>query len=170
MTATADAPVPTTVLRIPGKFEFHDGFLEEPSLTDQGVRLIHKHDDLHWLDGFTVRFLWKEKGGQSSGQLRLGKCILTSGLARFFGACDYVIWIAADHVRRTEMSHEQIEALLYHELLHCEMVTDDDSDEVRAGVRGHDVETFYAEVAKYGLWRPSLSQMQQVMQFGGDAS
>lgn len=150
-------------IALPGKYAFINGLIATEGLTALGQRLIREHASLQWLDGFTVRFLWKEKGGQKGGMATLGKCVLLSGLARYFGEADYVIWVAADHARNWELDDGQLEALCYHELLHCELITDDNSDEVRAGVRGHDAEVFFEEIAKYGLWRESLTRLRQAV-------
>lgn len=158
MTAPAQSAI-----AFPGKYAFINGFTATDDLTTLGHNLIREHASLQWLDGFTVKFLWKEKGGQKGGLATLGKCVLLSGLARHFGESDYVIWIAADHARAWELDDGQLEALLYHELLHCELITDENSDEVRAGVRGHDAEVFFDEIAKYGLWRESLTRLRQAV-------
>lgn len=157
---------PLNRIHIPGKFEMEDsdtGFVESDDLAELGSELIQKHDDLGWLHAYQVRYLWKGSGGKKGGMPVLGKCVLLSGLTEHFGGCDYVIWLGADHVRQLEMTDGQIEALLFHELSHCACSVDDDG-EVKLRTKNHDMEIFFAEVERYGLWRDSLQRAKSVFQ------
>lgn len=127
-------------------------FLEAPALAERAERLIDEYPELQFLGGEPIAYLWKRKGGASAGRSTLGKCVLSSGLMRYFSNTAWVIWIAADHVREMEFSDDQIEALVYHELLHCTLRGEDD----RPAVRGHDFEAFRSEIRRYGTWKLDL--------------
>lgn len=53
-----------------------------------------------------------------------------------------------DHSRR---------ALVFHELMHCEMVWSDEDDDYIAKIRGHDAELFVAELKHFGPWKWDLA-------------
>lgn len=99
---------------------------------------------------------WKEKGGESNGKATLGKCVKLSGHARHFAGADYLVWVAADHVRVSAFSARQLEALLWHELEHVLVEYDEKTGDPAYKVVGHDCEMFRSEVERYGLWRFDL--------------
>jgi hypothetical protein len=103
-----------------------------------------------------LSILWKRAGGKSRGQIRMGQCSKTSGRARFWGESEFVIWLAADHLRRSPS--EKIANVLFHELLHI----GSDPDTGDAKIVGHDLEFFFAEVSERGLWRPEMEQAHEV--------
>lgn len=124
------------------------------------AHLIQKHRELNWLSEWRVKVLWKAEGGMSRGKVTLGRCTMASSLLKYFADCDWIIWLSADHCLELEMTDHQVEALLYHELLHCRL-SGRDGD--RPGIRGHDAELFFGEVNRYGLWEEGLESLAKVM-------
>lgn len=127
-----------------------------------------------YLIGADITYLWKRKGGAKNNRDSWGQCSKPSGLTSYFaGAPDYVIWIAADHVRDAIanglIDERGIEALVFHELSHTHW----DRDAGKYVVVGHDFEGFNREVTEYGAWRPDLSRLHKTMKqmplFGGAA-
>lgn len=99
-----------------------------------------------------VRYLWKAKGGKAKGKATLGKCVKASGLVRYLGReDDFVIWLRADACRDRALTTRQVEALVYHEMLH--ITQDDDGEAILAP---HDFEGFAAEIDTYGAWSADL--------------
>jgi hypothetical protein len=99
-----------------------------------------------------VRYLWKRKGGKSKGKATLGKCVKASGLVKYLGSdADFVIWVAADATRERALTTRQMEALVFHELLHISQ--GDDGEPILVG---HDFEGFAAELDTYGPWSADL--------------
>lgn len=127
-------------------------FLEAGAVSERAERLIDEYPELHFLGTAPIAYLWKRKGGATAGRATLGKCVLSSGLMRHFSNTAWVIWIAADHVREMELTDEQVEALIYHELLHCTTTGEDE----RPAVKGHDFEAFRSEIRRYGAWKLDL--------------
>lgn len=124
-----------------GAFDWHEG--EEPRIT----------------------YLWKLAGGQSKGNATWGKCIKLSGLAGYFdGEADFVIWLAADWLLAARATYLQVEAIVFHELSHIAVKEDKDGDFAGWGVTGHDFEGFATEVARYGMYRPSVARMASAFQ------
>jgi len=124
------------------------------------AHLIQKHRELNWLSEWRVKVLWKAEGGMSRGKVTLGRCTMATSLLKHFADCRWIIWLAADHCLELEMTDHQVEALLYHELLHCRL-SGRDGD--RPGIRGHDAELFFGEVNRYGLWEEGLESLAKVM-------
>lgn len=153
-------PDDTEDARVPDETEFSGDFLQDARLDLLAVQLIADFGDIGWLRDFNVHVLWKREGGKSSGSATLGKCVVPSGLTRFFARTednarpDWLIWIAADHLRDLQFTRYQLRALLFHELMHCRAQKKGEI-EVPAS-RGHDAELFAAEVKYFGMWRGSL--------------
>jgi hypothetical protein len=85
--------------RVPGKGEFGGAeFLPADDLRQLAREIVDKHPDkFGFLSPYEVCFLWRAKGGASGGIATLGKTTKASGLVRYFGEQDIVVWLAADH-------------------------------------------------------------------------
>lgn len=130
-----------------------DDFIAAADLQRIAQDLIARHvGAIGHLASFEVVYLWKKTGGKSKGSPTLGKCQKPSGLLAHFTDATYVIWLAADHCRDSAFTGRQIEALLYHELLHTAV----HPDTMEPILVGHDVEEFRAVIESYGLWDDSL--------------
>lgn len=98
-----------------------------------------------------IVLLWKREGGQSKGHDKLGECIKTGNLVKYFSENTWVIWLAADHTRDNGLTYRQVEAALYHELMHAGV-----NEKGAPAVFGHDTECFSKEITRYGAWRGPL--------------
>lgn len=140
------------VWAVPHPDEFAGGeFLEDERLDELLEQVIDAYPEFEWLSGFRLRILWKRKGS------KLGVCSAASGLVRYFGKVDFVILLSANQVRERQFRPRQIEALVYHELLHC----DEKGDERRPAIGEHDLEVFAGELKHYGAWRPPIEAMRR---------
>lgn len=147
---------------IPSASEFGSSdFLEVESLGELRDQLVREYEELGFLDAWTVRVLWKASGGGPGSRPKLGKCTVASGLVQYFGLADWVVWLAADHCRQLEFSDVQVEALLYHELLHCVLKGEKDP---KPAVRPHDFEGFAAEIRRYGFWDEAMTTAKEAVQ------
>lgn len=122
-------------------------------------------NDVLWhSQGADVRYAWKRQGGKSGGRATLGKCVKLSGPAKHFAqGADYLIWVAWDHARNLQMTRDELMALLFHELCHIERDVTDDGEDVY-GAKGHDLETFFAEIEVFGAWRDDLESAKSVFE------
>ena len=145
-------PVPS-----PEAFERDDGskadFLEARDLHRLAEELIDRHPvQFGHLRSLGFRTLWKRAGGASRGKRTLGRCCRASGLLGYFlGETAFVIWLAADHLHGLSPARVQVEALLFHELLHAGIAP--------SGVPTiwqHDFEGFLTELDVYGRWNRDL--------------
>lgn len=148
---------PDGVVRVPEDASFLADYMPAPELQEIGEALIRARPELHDVAHASIRYMWRRKHGTSSGKTVLGKCQKMSGVNKAAASADYVVFVAADVVREQQMTHWQLEALIYHELNHVG-VDFDDEGEPTFKVRGHDVEMFRCEVEEYGLWRPNLEE------------
>lgn len=153
---------------IPSEKAFADAegakFLDAAALHEMAERLIAEYEELSWLAEHEVRYLWKASGGNGKGKAALGKCILTSGLVKYFGIATWVIWLAADWCREYEMNEEKVEALLYHEMLHMTLKAADPGEEGAPSTRPHDFEAFGSEISRYGFWMSDLELARDAVQ------
>lgn len=140
-----------------GSFPDDDDFLPAPEITTIGDALIVRCRELAFLHDADITYLWKRKGGKSKGKPIFGMCVKPGGLTAHFARCHFVIWIAADHLRESGFTNFQLEALVYHELLHTDSEIDDNEKSPTYGeakfiLRGHDNELFVDELTRYGAW------------------
>lgn len=129
-------------------------FLPAPDIEAIAEALI-SHHAFPWAGEVIISYYWRDKGGTSQGKSVLGKCVKLSGLAKVGIGGDFVIWLAADTVRERGLTAWQLEAAIYHELLHVGW--DDDAD--KPGVESHQFEGFLAELREYGAWHEDLASM-----------
>jgi len=163
---------PKHVLRVPSDAEFgEDDLFVSTALTARAEILAERHDELEHLTRgeYRVVYLWKKAGGKSKGRGVFGKTTKTSGALKLFAEATWVIWLAADHCRAVGYGDREIEALLFHEMLHTG-VAEPDEETGRGGgptMIPHDVEMFRAEVEVYGLWAPDLREVAPVFKRPG---
>lgn len=153
-----DRPVPGSTLAPPGKYDFGGrDFLEAPAVADLGDELIRRHEELRDLAEFEIAYLWKKKGGSPKGRPRWGYAQRLSGVAAHYASCELLVVIAADHLWALAEFGQPVnlEALVYHELKHFRVEEDEDGGR-EVVLRGHEVEMFYDEVRRYGLWKSDL--------------
>lgn len=109
-----------------------------------------------------VDYLWKRTGGESAGRTVLGKCVKVGSLAKYYLNATvlegtWVIWIAADNCAL--ITERQMEALVFHELLHTGI-----NDKLKAKLRPHDVEEFRAVIEEYGFVFDDLRALKHSVQ------
>lgn len=164
MTTTDDLPVP-----VPDTYKFDEsGFAPHDFLETIGGSVIDKHRSTHFKDIHKympeIVFIWKQKGGTNGGAEVLGRCVKPSGLLKYFGRADYVVWVAADHFRNRGFNQGHLKALVFHELSHIAIEFEDNSEKPVFKLRGHDFEGFGAEIEEYGLWKQDAEEMARAMQ------
>ena len=134
-------------------------FLPAPDLERIADHLIDECKELEHLvdlrDEGKLAYLWKQKGGSAGGKAKLGTCTKASGLVGHYSQAIWVIWLAADWCNIFPLTRRQVEAALYHELLHAGQKEDDNGIAIPK-VEPHDCEMFGAEVRRYGLWKEDL--------------
>lgn len=144
----------TQKIHIPPALSFTREFREAPELEALAQTLIRQHAELAFLMDWDIRVLWKRESSASSGKEIAGRCRVLTGELAFFAKADWLIWCAADIARENEFGDHELEALVFHELLHCALRGKE--GEEKPGIVGHDFEAFGLEVERYGAWHPAL--------------
>lgn len=160
---TGADPLETCSAPYSGEFGASD-FMYAPQVEVIAQELVRSCPEFDVLEAmidsgkFRVAYLWRKKAAKSCGKTVLGKSIKVSGYARHFSEADFVVEIAADAAR--SLTNYQLEAAIYHELLHIGIEYDEDEDGNETLVirpQAHDVEMFNDEVQRYGLWKNDLA-------------
>lgn len=142
-------------ITIPSEHAFKREFLEAPELERMAQTIIRQHAELAFLLDWDIRCLWKRDG---SGKEAMGRCRVLTGELAYFADADWLIWVAADIARDSLFGDHELEALLFHELLHCELKGK--AGQEKPATRSHDFEAFAIEVERYGAWDVSLRRAQ----------
>ncbi len=122
--------------------------------------LIARHDTLFkHLRALKVEYLWRYAGGKSGGKATLGKCVRPSGLPKYYSEADFIVWLAADNCRAAFLDAYQLEALIFHELLHAAV-----TEKGKTAVAPHDAEVFIRGIEEYGLWMRDLAAVGRAVQ------
>lgn len=158
-----DAPYPVP--------RFSADFKAAPDLERIANELISacgEFEDIAWAieeEALVITYVWKKKGAKTDGMIRTGALAKTGGMVKHFAGANYVIGLSADACfGRTRF---QIEAEIWHQLRHINIqrkTTGKGDDKVTVPVlkkRAHDLEMFFGEVDRYGLWRTPLKQGQR---------
>lgn len=142
----------------------YDGelFRDAPELATLARTLVDRHDaTLGHLHEFRVAFLWKAKGGTSGGKPVLGRTVKPSGLTAYYAKQPtFIVHLAADHCRSLALTSQQVEALLFRQLLQTAMDPETDAPILVAP----DFVGFVKELTEYGAWQPELRQMARASQ------
>lgn len=154
-------------LVIPDEREFDDkgmDFLTDAGLESIGRELIQERPDLAHLLVSGIAYLWKKKGGKRRQHLILGQVTQASGLVRFYSEQDFIVWLAADHLREQAVKPGMISrlharALIHHELLHLGW----DAEKGQVIMVGHEFEGFLKEIEVYGLLNPRYTEIRDTM-------
>jgi hypothetical protein len=115
------------------------------SVIDLAERLIDKHHP-HLKDA-RLAIIMRSEAPVSGGLVTYGKARKVSAEQQVHIPYDFIIWLALDRWD-SFLSPLQREALLDHELSHCQW------DGFTASIRGHDVEEFNHIIERYGFWWP----------------
>lgn len=153
---TAGTGQETRPARIPTPMRFDEAgtdFLAAPDLEEIGELLIARHERLQFLDTWSIGYVWRREGTERNGKVVLGTMSRPSGALRFYSRHDFLVTLAADHCRNARFTERQLEALVFHELLHATVNAKGDGP----ALVGHDVEMFRAEIEEYGLWNLDLT-------------
>lgn len=164
-----------TLIWIPSDSDFEAeevDYLPAPEIEALADRLRATKSHFADIRGYRIAYWWKRKGGTAGGKCVMGKCQKTPPLAKAHKRSTWTIWLAADHLRDFRFTNRQLEALVFHELLHAALkeveVKDKDTGETdteyRPAIVGHDLEMFHAEVLEYGLWTRELERARSLFE------
>lgn len=109
-------------------------------------KVIKKHEDLHWIKESNIKigYVESDKDKMSNGKIIYADCNKVQSLYKAYTDYDFIIRMYGPNV--IMLNEEQIEILMYHELMHVGM---DDNGNMR--IVPHDVEDFRCILDEYGL-------------------
>lgn len=147
--------------RVPPKdrFDLVGDYIEAPDLAEIGRALIAHHEThFQHLRSMDIAFAWKRTGGERHGAATLAKCVKPSGVIKLFSRSDFVIWLAADYARQGAFTKWQVEAIVFHGLLHAGVRVTDDGEQYPR-LLPHGFEGFADEVTLYGPYKHEIPPM-----------
>lgn len=105
-----------------------------------------------------IGFLFRSEDGSSQGKRVIGKAQKVPARLAALLDLDFIIWIS----RSTWMTlvPEKREALLHHELCHCQI----DTGSEECSIVAHDVEEFNAVIEAHGFWTAEVKRTAEAMQ------
>lgn len=120
----------------------------EERYAEIGQRLIETMDELAQLreSDVSIVYLGSDDARKKNGKLTLGQCEKVGDKWKWSVPADFTITVFEPNVE--EFNDRQLEALIFHELLHVG-VEDDEHDHLY--VRPHDTEDFSAVIKRYGV-------------------
>jgi hypothetical protein len=121
-------------------------------LAERIIERYHKH-----LKDARIAIVMRSEAPVSGGTVTYGKARKVSAEQQVHIPYDLIIWLAQDRWDAF-LSPLQKEALLDHELSHCQW------DGFTASIRGHDVEEFNHIIERYGMWWPGSDQFEAAVQ------
>ena len=117
------------------------------------------HGNLSWIDavGARIGYLTCDDDKHLVGMLVHAECIKVPEMYKVFTPYDFLIVVYEPNV--AHMNGDQLEILMYHELMHCDFEERKDGD-ITWKIRRHDIEDFSFILEKHGLhWSEDLAQV-----------
>lgn len=110
-----------------------------------GEMLIANHDEFKDIieAGITIVYLASTQAKKQKGKLVFGQCEKIADKYKWGIPADFTITVFEPNIEG--FTPEQVEALIFHELLHVGVEDD------RLFIRPHDIEDFSAVLKKYGV-------------------
>lgn len=126
----------------------------EQEVVDMANGLIQEHHP--YVSELNICYLFRSKHGKRAGKIVAGSCKKENGRAKLLHGFDFIVTIAADIFQ--EMTSEQREALLLHELLHIGC-SENKEGEMEFRIQPHDFSGFKKVIELYGLWSEDLESL-----------
>lgn len=132
-------------------------------------RLVEKHHQ-HLIDA-KIAIAWRYGiKDDKDGRLVLGQARKATDLSRELVDYDFIILLNYQVYTSREFSDAQREALLDHELCHCQIALDKDEEPIEDDkgrrvyrMRKHDIEEFREIVQRHGLYKNDLEEFGRVI-------
>ena len=126
---------------------------------DHVLEIVRRLIDLYHepLKEARIGVIMRSEAPRSGGRITYGKAEKVSPKAQVHVPYDFIIWLAKDQYQL--LAPLQREALIDHELCHCEWDMD-----TGASIRPHDIEEFTEILQRYGYWWPHAEEFAAVAQ------
>jgi hypothetical protein len=134
------------------------------AIMDALIEANHSH-----LKSAKIALCWR-KGWKNDrdGHIKLGQAKKASDMDRALKEYDLVILLNFEAWNESGFTEKQMNALVDHELCHCELAKDNDGepieDELKRAcyrIRKHDVEEFQEVISRHGTWKRDLERFAE---------
>lgn len=131
-----------------------------PAVKKIAERLIpqfHQH-----LENATILYLFTDAKRTRHKKVVLGTAKKTSPMEHFLSqrddreGADFILMFGVEEWFK--LTEEQRVALVDHELMHCTVDFNEETDEPSWAIRAHDLEEFKDIVERHGLWQPDVRE------------
>ncbi len=137
-----------------------------PEAEKLGTERIGKYHP-HLAEAY-ILYLFTTARRTRQSKVVLGSAQKLSDLQRFLSSgnaqdasegADFIILLSQGEWK--DLNEGQRNALVDHELLHCQRNGHDDDGSPIWGLRGHDVEAFAEEIRRHGLWKEDVREFAE---------
>lgn len=138
----------------------NDLWIAPAEVVEAVAKLIAAHHPMLAHCDKEIAVIFKAKAGTTGGQKVLGRTTRAAPLLSVLTKQDYkyVLEIAADEWQL--LNELQRTALLDHLLCYCKVEEDEQSGEIKFGLRAPQVSMFWDEVKRHGVWRSMPEGME----------
>lgn len=109
------------------------------------------------LEDLDIQCWWRKKGRITAGKKELASCVKPSGMIAQLTRADVILYLAYDHIAGADLTNEQMEKLIAHELCHVSV-----GNKGKVTIVDHDFEGFIWEYQTFGPWRAELASVTKV--------
>lgn len=136
--------------------EFYDASDEVVALAKKLIEDHHGH-----LIEANIKYLFRTGNWEVKKRDTWGQAKKVSKETNFLTGYDFIILLHQDVW--AQLTPDDKEALLDHELQHCSAGIDSDGNNVWY-IQGHDFEDFLAIIRRHGLWTPALKKIETALE------
>jgi len=129
-------------------------YMEAPEVQELAVKIIGDHHGA--LAEARIKYLFRNGKWAKKSKTVLGQAKLASDDMRFIAEFDFIVFVNLAVWNNAPQAWR--EALLDHELSHCDC-TEDKAGNKKWSIVDHDVQEFVPVVRRHGLWEADLQRM-----------
>lgn len=109
-----------------------------------------------------IAYIMRSKHAKRGDKVIWGSCIKQSDRAKLLHGYDYMVEISEDIFN--SLSSNQKEALIAHEIMHIACEEDEQTGDVKFGLKQHDFSDFKAIVNHYGAYTSDLEELAKIIE------
>lgn len=129
---------------------------QAPGIKELAEKIIELKEDLFHVRDYEVGFLYCDTEKKLAGSIVFADCTKTNALLKYYSGFDFIITLYEPNI--IDLTDEQLQVLLYHELLHIG---------IDGKLRQHTVQDFHQILYEHGLdWIEDGRSLEPII--GGD--
>jgi hypothetical protein len=141
---------------IPDEEEDTDRYEEAPEVEKVAQKIIGKYHS-HLVEA-KIHYLFRKGPWTAQNRETWGKAAKVTGVNHYLTGFDFIITVSRDVW--DELTESQREALVDHQLEHCNKDTDSNGNP-KFNIIGHDIEDFVSVIDRHGFWTPDLAKVKE---------